>query len=60
MHSSEAWEQYGITHVALLRFVDGDEGAVRSEGAATTWEQVRSLLTDAIADEELARREAGV
>ena len=39
-------------------FVDGTEAMVRSEGAATSWEQVRSLLTDAIADEELAQREA--
>ncbi len=33
----------------------GDDGEVRSEGAASSWEQVRSLLTDAIADEALAR-----
>ena len=30
--------------------------AVRSEGAASSWEQVRSLLRDALADEALARR----
>jgi hypothetical protein len=37
-------------------YVDGRTGAVRSEGAASSWEQVRSLLCDAMADEELARR----
>jgi len=38
--------------------VDGTSGEVRSEGAAMTWEQVASLLRDALLDEELARREA--
>lgn len=58
VHSSEAWEAYGITMSPYFCFVDGTDAMVRSEGAATSWEQVRSLLTDAIADEELARREA--
>ena len=33
----------------------GADGEVRSEGAASSWEQVRSLLADAIADEAIAR-----
>jgi hypothetical protein len=58
VHSSAAWEEYGVTMSPYFCFVDGTNGSVRSEGAATSWEQVRSLLTDAIADEDLARREA--
>src|SRR5438094_582709 len=54
--SQEAWEGYGIAMSPYFVHVDGRTGAVRSEGAATSWEQVRSLLRDAMADEELARR----
>jgi hypothetical protein len=54
--SQEAWEGYGIAMSPYFVYVDGRTGAVRSEGAASSWEQVRSLLRDAMADEELARR----
>ena len=40
-------------------FVDGTKGEVRSEGAAMTWQQVSSLLPDALFDEAAARREGG-
>jgi hypothetical protein len=57
--STEAWERYGITMSPYFVFV-GPDGVVRSEGAAASWEQVRSLLRDAIDDEEDARaRERG-
>jgi hypothetical protein len=36
-------------------FVDGRTGELRSEGAAMTWQQVSSLLTDALFDEAHAR-----
>ena len=35
----------------------GADGEVRGEGAASSWEQVRSLLADAVADEALAAAE---
>jgi hypothetical protein len=54
--SQEAWEGYAITMSPYFVHVDGRTGAVRSEGAASSWEQVRSLLRDALADEALARR----
>lgn len=54
--SGQAWEAYGISMSPYFVYVDGRTGAVRSEGAASSWEQVRSLLRDAMADEELARR----
>jgi hypothetical protein len=56
--SQEAWESYAITMSPYFVHVDGRTGAVRSEGAASSWEQVRSLLRDAMADEALARRAA--
>jgi len=52
--STEAWESYGIAMSPYFVHVDGD-GSVRSEGAASSWEQVRSLLRDAIEDEEDSR-----
>ena len=58
VHSSQAWDGFGIAMSPYFCFVDGATGEVRSEGAAMTWEQVASLLPDALMDEELARREA--
>jgi hypothetical protein len=57
LQSSQAWGDYGITMSPYFVMV-GADGTVRSEGAASSWNQVRSLLTDAIADEELARAQA--
>jgi hypothetical protein len=54
--SQEAWEGYAISMSPYFVHVDGRTGAVRSEGAASSWEQVRSLLRDAMADEAIARR----
>jgi hypothetical protein len=56
--SQEAWESYAITMSPYFVHVDGRTGAVRSEGAASSWDQVRSLLRDAMADEALTRRAA--
>lgn len=54
--SSEAWGSYGVT-VSPYFVMVGADGEVRGEGAASSWEQVRSLLADAVADEALARAE---
>jgi hypothetical protein len=51
--SSKAWEDYGVSMSPYFLFVGAFSGTVRSEGAASTWQQVRSLLADAIADERL-------
>jgi hypothetical protein len=56
--SSKAWEDYGVTMSPYFLFVGAASGTVRSEGAATSWDQVRSLLTDAIDDERLAMEAA--
>jgi hypothetical protein len=60
IQSSAAWEDFGVQMSPYFCFVDGTTGAVRSEGAAMTWQQVSSLLTDALFDEAAARsRELG-
>lgn len=55
VQSSAAWEAFGVVMSPFFCFVDGQDGSVRSEGAAMSWEQVHSLLGDALLDEELAR-----
>jgi hypothetical protein len=55
VQSSAAWDDFGVQMSPYFCFVDGRTGEVRSEGAAMNWEQVRSLLTDALFDEAAAR-----
>ena len=55
IQSSQAWEDFGVQMSPYFCFVDGRSGSVRSEGAAMSWEQVSSLLTDALFDEAAAR-----
>ncbi len=55
IQSSAAWEDFGVRMSPYFCFVDGATGEVRSEGAAMTWQQVSSLLTDALFDEARAR-----
>ena len=55
IQSSAAWEDFGVQMSPYFCFVDGATGDVRSEGAAMTWDQVSSLLTDALFDEARAR-----
>jgi hypothetical protein len=54
IQSSGAWEDFGVQMSPYFCFVDGATGALRSEGAAMTWQQVSSLLTDALFDEARA------
>ena len=55
IQSSQAWQDFGVQMSPYFCFVDGRSGSVRSEGAAMSWEQVSSLLTDALFDEAAAR-----
>jgi hypothetical protein len=55
IHSSQAWEDFGVQMSPYFCFVDGEAGVVRSEGAAMSWEQVSSLLGDALFDEARAK-----
>ena len=56
VHASAAWDDFGVAMSPYFCFVDGVSGEVRSEGSAMTWEQVASLLRDALLDEEMAHR----
>jgi hypothetical protein len=56
VQSSAAWDDFGVQMSPYFCFVDGRTGEVRSEGAAMNWDQVRSLLTDALYDEAAGRR----
>jgi hypothetical protein len=56
--SSRAWEDYGVTMSPYFLFVGAGSDTVRSEGAASSWDQVSSLLADAIEDEGLMAEEA--
>jgi hypothetical protein len=56
VQSSQAWEDFSVVMSPYFCFVNGTTGTVRSEGAAMTWDQVASLLRDALLDEELASR----
>ena len=51
--SSQAWTDYDVAMSPYFLFVGAASGTVRSEGSASSWEQVRSLLRDAIEDERL-------
>jgi hypothetical protein len=50
--SSQAYADYQVEMSPYFIYVDGLRGEVRSEGAATAWPQVLSLLSDAIAEYE--------
>jgi len=53
--SSAAWDDYGVKGSPYFIYADGRAGQVHSEGSATSWDQVVSLLRDALADDELGR-----
>ena len=55
VQSSAAWDDFEVQMSPYFCFVDGMSGEVRSEGAAMSWDQVSSLLTDALFDEEASR-----
>jgi hypothetical protein len=56
VQSSAAWEDFDVQMSPYFCFVDGATGEVRSEGAAMNWDQVASLLTDALFDEAAGRK----
>ena len=48
--SSEAWDAYDVPVAPFFVLVDGPSGSVLGEGAASTWEQVTSMLQQALED----------
>ena len=50
--STKAWEQYQVPHTPYFVYVDGPTGRIVGEGSAQTWDQVRTLWSQALADEK--------
>lgn len=48
--SSEAWEHYDIPYAPYFVYVSGPRGRVVGEGVAAGWEEVRTLVGNAVAD----------
>ncbi len=48
--SSQAWADYEVPTSPYFAYVDGPSGRIHGVGSATGWEQVASLLRDALAD----------
>ena len=56
--SSQAWTDYDVAMSPYFLFVEAAGGTVRSEGSASSWEQVHSLLRDAIEDDRLLAQDS--
>jgi hypothetical protein len=52
--STLAWEAHRVPVAPYFIYVDGRSGEIVGEGSASTWEQLLSLLRDAMADAEMA------
>ena len=50
VRSNQAWEDYSVAVAPYFVYVEGSSGRVLGEGAAQTWDQVKSLLSQAIDD----------
>lgn len=48
--STEAWEHYDIPYAPYFVYVSGRAGRVMGEGVAAGWEEVRTLVANAVAD----------
>jgi len=52
VRSNEAWTDYDVPVAPYFVYVEGPSGRVIGEGAGQTWDQVSSLLSQALADAE--------
>lgn len=59
LQSSAAWREFNVPASPYFVYIDGDTGHVHGEGSAEQWHQVKSLLSDALLDSELARGASG-
>jgi hypothetical protein len=48
--SSDAWEHYDVPYAPYFVYVSGPAGRVVGEGVAATWDEVRGLVANAVAD----------
>jgi len=56
--STDAWSTYSVPLSPYFVYVEGSTGAVRGEGAASSWEQVHNLMTQALDDQHASHRGA--
>lgn len=54
--SSAAWDDFDVPVAPYFAFVDGPSGAIVGEGAAGTWDHLRSMLEQALADAGIEAR----
>lgn len=54
IQSSRTWEAYEVPGAPYFVYVDGGSGQIHGEGSAEGWDQILSLLKDAILDSEIA------
>jgi hypothetical protein len=52
--STQAWTDYEVPSAPYFVYIDGPTRRVVGEGAALEWDQVASLLRDAVADVQIA------
>jgi hypothetical protein len=57
--STQAWVDYEVPMSPYFLLVDGPAGAVRGEGAASSWHQLTDLMGQALADTGGVRRGGG-
>jgi hypothetical protein len=48
--SSEAWEHYDVPYAPYFVYVSGPASRVVGEGVAASWDEVRALVANAVAD----------
>lgn len=48
--STSTWEHYDVPYAPYFVYVSGPAGRVTGEGVAGSWEQVKTLLANAVAD----------
>lgn len=48
--STSAWEHYDVPYAPYFIYVSGPAGRVMGEGVAAGWEEVRTLVSNAVAD----------
>lgn len=48
--STDAWQHYDIPYAPYFVYVSADERRVVGEGVASTWDQMRTLVANAVAD----------
>ena len=54
--STEAWNDYDVPVTPFFVLVDGSSSAIVGEGAASNWDQVTSLMAQAVTDAGITKR----